>query len=222
MQGRLKIMIKFLKNFFRKPNPHKTCVKSWVDANGDKTLRLDYNLNENSIVFDMGGYHGDWTAEIFCKYGCFMHVFEPVQSFTQIIKKKFIKNKKIFVHQYGLSSGNALINLFLGEDASSVFATEGSNLEQIKLVDAIDYFGENNISKIDLMKINIEGGEYDLLERLIESGFIANISNIQVQFHDFVPNAKERTGKIQKKLQETHSLTYQYEFVWENWELQHK
>ena len=76
---------------------------------------------------------------------------------------------------------------------------------------------QNKIERIDLMKMNIEGGEYDLLDHLIETGFIRNIENIQVQFHDFVPEAKQRMMKIQKELSKTHRLTYQYIFVWENW-----
>ena len=67
------------------------------------------------------------------------------------------------------------------------------------------------------MKINIEGGEYDLLDRLITTGLVGKIDNIQVQFHEFVPNAKERMQNIQKKLSKTHTPTYQYEFIWENW-----
>lgn len=212
----------FKKIFLRKSNPMKERVKPWFEANGDKTLRLDYDLDENSIVFDLGGYHGNWAAEIFCKYGCFVHIFEPAQNFTEIIKNKFIKNKKIFIHQCGLSNSNTTANLSFGEDASSTFAKSDNKTEEIKLVDAMEFFKENNISKIDLMKINIEGGEYDLLEYLIETGYIAQISNIQVQFHDFAPNAIERMKTIQQKLQETHSLTYQYEFVWENWQLKQK
>ena len=70
-----------------------------------------------------------------------------------------------------------------------------------------------------MIKINIEGSEYDLLEHLIETYFIANIGNIQVQFHNFIDNAKERMRNIQTNLAKTHKLTYQYEFVWENWKL---
>ena len=72
-------------------------------------------------------------------------------------------------------------------------------------------------TSIDLMKINIEGAEYDLLEHLIENKFVENIKDIQVQFHDFVPNAEARMKNIQAGLSKTHYLTYQYPFVWENW-----
>lgn len=69
------------------------------------------------------------------------------------------------------------------------------------------------------MKINIEGGEYDLLEHLIVSGFVRNIDNIQVQFHDFVDDAEHRMAVIHKNLAKTHRLSYQYPLVWENWEI---
>ena len=49
---------------------------------------------------------------------------------------------------------------------------------------------------------------------------ISIFKNIQVQFHDFIiQNAEERMINIQRKLELTHELTYQYVFVWENWKL---
>ena len=71
---------------------------------------------------------------------------------------------------------------------------------------------------VDLMKINIEGGEYDGLDKLVGTGLIKGIKSIQVQFHDFVPDAEKRVKDIHDKLQVTHIPTYQYEFVWENWQ----
>ena len=86
-------------------------------------------------------------------------------------------------------------------------------------VRAADFIAGQSISRIDLMKINIEGGEYDLLEHLIDSGVIGAIADVQVQFHDFVPHAEKRMEEIQRRLSETHELTWQYKFIWENWKL---
>ena len=55
------------------------------------------------------------------------------------------------------------------------------------------------------------------MEFIIQSDIIHSIVDIQVQFHDFIPNAQERRRAIQEALSATHELTYQYEFVWENW-----
>lgn len=79
---------------------------------------------------------------------------------------------------------------------------------------------KHNIEVVDLIKINIEGGEYDLLDEIIANNWLSKFKNIQVQFHDFViENPRERMEKIQKELAKTHQLTYQYDFVWENWKL---
>lgn len=193
-------------------------VIPWVSDQGDKTLRLNYDLDEYSVVFDLGGYEGRWASDIFSRYCCEIHVFEPVPQFADNIKKRFAKNSKIVVYQFGLANKSFETKMSLAQDGSSIFQEDGNSTE-ITLVKAIDFLQENQVKKIDLMKINIEGGEYDLLEHLIDEGFIKNIKNIQVQFHDFVSNAEQRMIEIQKNLARTHSLTYQYSYVWENWEI---
>ena len=89
----------------------------------------------------------------------------------------------------------------------------------MKLVRAADFFAQQAFDHIDLMKVNIEGGEYDLLEHLVETAVISKIANLQVQFHDFVPNAEARMAAIQACLRQTHVLTYQFPFIWENWRI---
>lgn len=198
-------------------SPRCKRVIPWCEIQGDKTLRLDYDLNEYSVIFDLGGYEGQWSSDIFSKYCCFIHCFEPVEGFAENIENRFSKNHKINVHQFGLSNTNKEEYISHNADSSSIFRGEAK--EKIRLVKAIDFMKENNISKIDLMKINIEGGEYDLLEHLIETGFIKNIMNLQIQFHDFILNARKRMESIQKRLEKTHKLSYQHEFLWENWKL---
>lgn len=193
-------------------------VEPWFKINGDKTLRLDYELDSFSIVVDVGGYEGQWSSDIFSKYCCSIFIFEPVEKFYEEISSRFKYNNKIKVYKAGLSSEDKDIKISLLNDSSSLFKSD-ENTENIKILDASIFFIKNNIKNIDLIKINIEGSEYELLENLISNDIIKNIHNIQVQFHDFVPNAKERMEKIQTELLKTHHLTYQYEFVWENWEI---
>lgn len=44
----------------------------WATDKGDSTHRLNYDLDENSIVFDVGGYLGKWAELIYAKYGCWV------------------------------------------------------------------------------------------------------------------------------------------------------
>lgn len=59
----------------------------------------------------------------------------------------------------------------------------------------------------------------DLLEYLVKFPYISQITNLQIQFHDFVANAHARMLHIQNELSKTHVLTYQFPFIWENWKL---
>lgn len=194
-------------------------AKKWFEDNGDTTLRLNYQLDEKSVVFDIGGYIGEFARDIYCKYNSNVYIFEPVPAFYGQIVQRFIQNDKIKIYNFGLGNITFLAEINLDDNSSSIFKS-GNNKVAIKISSFNDFVKENNIPRIDLAKINIEGSEYDLLESIIESGNISRIINIQVQFHDFIINeAAIRMHNIQKKLSQTHYLTYQYEFVWENWRL---
>lgn len=192
----------------------------WNVSEGDKTFRLDYPLDKNSIVIDLGGYLGDWAASICCMHDSpRMFIFEPVPQFYNIIKRRFLKNKQVSVFDFGLSNENRKVLIDLKGDATSLYYVNqqhDQNIE-ISLVDIVEFFNGNKFTKIDLLKLNIEGSEYDVLERLIESGWINNIEHIQVQFHDFVEGAEERRNKIREQLSHTHVEKYNFDFIWEGW-----
>lgn len=192
----------------------------WHNIDGDTNLRLNYDLHEDSIIFDLGGYKGEWTSNIYSMYNSTIFVFEPVPDFAQKLVERFQKNPKIKVHKFGLANLTKIAKISLSENASSLIRTEISkNQVQVKLVKASDFFIQNSIKKIDLMKINIEGSEYELLDHLLDNQLVCRIKNLQIQFHDFIPNAEIRMADIQQRLSYTHELTYQYTFVWENWKL---
>lgn len=225
MISRIKKAIKILINYNDKkttlsPNDiiQHNRVQPWFAIKGDETLRLDYDLNSDSLVFDVGGYKGEFATEILCKYDSNIYVFEPIKDFFGIIKNKFLKNKKVKPFNFGLSGENSSLQISLSDNSSSIYLN-GERTEKIELKSIVEFLKAHNIKEVDLIKINIEGGEYELLESLIANDFINTFKNIQVQFHDFlIEGAKERMNEIQKNLAKTHKLTYQYEFVWENWE----
>lgn len=197
-------------------------VDRWFQDDGDRTLRVNYDLDRESLVFDLGGYEGDWSAEIAARYGCRIFVFEPVHDYANRIIKRFRRNDMVRVFSFGLGSGDITQMIHIAEEGSSLFASPNvprrTTDVAITIRAAADFFSELKVERVDLMKINIEGGEYDLLEHLIDTGLIASVRSIQVQFHDFVPQAESRRLKIREKLLKTHACTYEYKFVWENWE----
>lgn len=191
----------------------------WFRSGGENTLRLNYDLTKDSVVFDLGGYEGQWTNDIYSRYHCKIYCFEPVVAFYNNIKNKFIDNQDIMVYNFGLAGKNSKEKILIDKNSSSIYKKTGDSFEEIQLYDVASFLLNNNINAIDLMKINIEGGEFDLIERLLDTGLIKNVKNIQIQFHEFVPDAKRKMNIIKQRLAETHYPTYQYVFVWENWKL---
>ena len=191
----------------------------WDSDYGDEELRQQYDLSRDSIVLDVGGYKGQWASDIYSRYRCTIHVFEPVSDFASEIAKRFASNPAITVHGVGLGSESREERISISADGSSIFRKDGI-AESIELVDICAWLDHAGIQTVDLIKINIEGGEYELLDRLVETGRIHQMKNIQVQFHDIHRDSEARMAAIQTSLQKTHVLTYQYKFIWENWRLQ--
>lgn len=191
----------------------------WSRDRGDETLRLEYPLNEESVVFDLGGYQGDFAFEINKKYGCHVFVYEPVKKFYEQCILRFDNNPKIKCFNYGLfnESGKAFIS---DEDnGSSIIKNNTSNNEQIILKQFKEEYDRLGIKKINLLKINVEGSEFLIIPHLIEQNLIKNINDLQVQFHTFFPNAEELRNEIRSNLKKTHIEQWNYPFIWESWRL---
>jgi len=178
---------------------------------------MNYPLDETSLVMDVGGYEGQWASDIYSMYGCTIHIFEPTPNFADGIAHRFARNSKIFLHRFGLSNRDQKGVIYQNRDGTSLYGT--GEAHEIELVSVQSFLLHAEIKNVDLIKINIEGAEYDLLDHLLETGLVTNFRNLQIQFHEFMPDAKNRMVSIQKRLRKTHILTYQYEFVWENWHL---
>ena len=41
---------------------------AWHRSNGNSTLRMQYKLNEDSVVFDIGGYEGWYSEQLYNKF----------------------------------------------------------------------------------------------------------------------------------------------------------
>ena len=193
-------------------------IRAWFADRGDQTLRLDFkDLDVGGTVFDLGGYKGDWTAEIDARYRTTTYIFEPIAEFHAQICSRFQSNPRIRPFQFGLGVGDAQIAMRLSADGTGAFAA-GAGDETVRITGIGEFMSVQGIDQIDLMKINIEGGEFDLLEHLAASGEIKRIRRLQVQFHDFVPDAIRRRAKIASALAQTHRQVWCYYFVWEEWE----
>jgi FkbM family methyltransferase len=190
----------------------------WFKDDGDNTHRLNYDLNENSIVFDLGGFEGWFTEQIDNEYHCRIFCFEPINEYFLKIKNKFNSNLNILTFPFAISNTIGIKKIYFNGNSSSEFIKTDDVFEMSCIT--LDYMmNKYHIKHIDLMKINIEGGEYDLLDDIIEKDLLKTCDNLQIQFHTIIDNYQNRYNKIKTELEKTHHLTYQYPFVWENWQI---
>lgn len=191
-------------------------VRRWYADGGDRRFRFDYELGRSSLVLDLGGYEGQWASDLYSRHRCRIVVFEPVSAFADAIRERFENNHDITVEELALGASSRMDTIHVCGASSSAYKKK-SESQQIRYVDVHDWFEEHGIKNVALMKINIEGGEFELLERMLETELARRVDDIQVQFHNIADESEQRMTAIQLGLGRTHELTYQYRFVWENW-----
>ena len=189
----------------------------------DEDLRYNYSLNQDSVVFDLGGYYGLFSKQIYNRYKCNIHTFEPIEYLYDICHQELKDLDKVKLYRKVLGDKNDTVNFYVAGDASSIYMGWGQVKNEnsyIEMIPIDSYMADKNIHEVDLLKMNIEGAEYYLLEYMIDKGILIKFKNIQIQFHEnSVDNWKERYNKITDALSLTHFLTYKFEFKFENWQL---
>jgi FkbM family methyltransferase len=200
-------------------------LNQWFADNGDYTHNINYELNNDSVVIDLGGYYGLWIDEILKKNNPNIPniiLVEPVPEFYNHLVTKYENYKKIKVMNVGVSTdkNEATKTLYVSSDGSSTnFNINVKSVIQIKTMPIDKILSDNNINQVDLLQINIEGDEYGLMEYMIESNTIDKFKNIQIQFHLGIDNDIERRNIIQKNLvSKGFKNKFDYPFVWESWE----
>lgn len=193
-------------------------AKRWFRDRGETTHRLNYDLTAESLVVDLGGYIGDFAQQIHDRYGSTVHLFEPVPAFHSRCIQRFAGNPKIHSHCYGLGRSAGVFPITDDADASSFFGSSPGGRLNAEVRPVVESLGALGIAQIDLLKINIEGGEYEVLPALAKAGWLPKIRNLQIQFHTCGEDYEGARNAIRRELEQTHRETWCYRFVWENWE----
>ncbi len=150
-------------------------------------------IDKEPILFDVGANIGLYTKElrrVFPKGE--IHSFEPAKLTFEELKMNIGEDKKIILNNVGISDNGCNGILYYDKEKSGLaslynrqldyFGIEMSHQEDVKL-DTLDHYCEiNNISSIDILKMDIEGNEYKALcgaENLLKE---KRIKAIQIEF----------------------------------------
>lgn len=155
---------------------------------GENTLEFDWPLDDNSVVYEVGGFNGRWSTGIIDRYGCIVHAYEPMHEKVQILQDLHItKYPSLIVHGYGLgTSDQKHVPLgSYGNDAASFMLADadGCSVEgELGYGDIVDAAKVITVP-IDLMEVNCEGFEFELLPYFKEANLLRYIKRMMVQFH---------------------------------------
>jgi len=164
---------------------------------GDYTPK-GFEIKEKDVVFDIGTHIGSFSilAAKKAKSGK-VFSFEPLPDNYKIFSKNINLNKLKNIKAYNLAvaSKKGTQKLFLYEGAhtgsSSLYRRNTDNFLKIKTDTIQNIMNVNHIKRINFMKIDCEGAEYDILFNLPKN-VLNNIEKISMEYHDTINEHKHQ------------------------------
>jgi len=210
-------------------NDYRASVRRFAKASvQNPDILVDIALHDGATLFDVGAYMGGWTIRMLRRAddhaipNIRIHAFEPVPRAVQGFERALKGDARAQLHPYGLSGLTRVATFAVGYEGSSAFdnpvAAGKYDTQQVALRDVHEVLSTLKLDTIDGMIINIEGGEYELLDRLYETDWLPRIRTLLVQFHEFVPRAHASRRRNRHQLAATHDRAWNYEWVYERWD----
>jgi FkbM family methyltransferase len=132
-------------------------------TNGELFFLNEIKKNLN-IVFDVGSR----KDSLFLDLECEVHYFEPVPEFIMDLKLKSNNNKKSFFNDFGLSDNETKLFYYKSYQSfinrNKTFSNKEVGKIELLLKKASDYIVNNKIDKIDFLKIDTEGFEFNVIK----------------------------------------------------------
>lgn len=146
---------KFIINEYNPESFYGLSSLRWLPEN------IKEKLKEKKIFFDLGAYQGDSAISLADEFNPkIIYSFEPQEKNFSILKKNAIKDSRICPVKLGLSN-KAQESFITNEGSGSKISNSKGEKIEISTIDS--FCSQNNIEKIDLIKMDIEGEEMKAL-----------------------------------------------------------
>lgn len=169
-----------------------------IENNEDIFLNIfktkNKKIDKEFIFFDVGAHIGQSAIRFKKKFqNCTIHCFEPYEKSFLKLNENTKKQSNIHYNNIALGKEEKIEKLYINEktETSSFFKlnknyseidkTKNINTKLCKVRKLDNYVVENNIKKIDYLKIDVQGEEYSVLTGSEETLKLNKISFIEIE-----------------------------------------
>jgi FkbM family methyltransferase len=180
----------------------------------------------NKIFIDCGAHCGESILEAKRRFGndTKIYSFEANTNLAKGLIEYFESDPNVTVENKAAWIEDSFIEFYLStswSDGSSVYAEKGSGgvsdnlLIRVPSID-LDAF-INSFDKDDyiILKLDVEGAEYEILNKLMETGTINRINELHGEFHENIdkPEVKALENKVYSYLKDNNIKFNEWEMV---------
>jgi len=150
-----------------------------------KKIFLDVGANTGTNIGNFRKHYGD---------DYYIYSFDANPKCIAEIKKKYDDDSKVTVMEYAASNEDGTAEFYLGPGETSVRSslrsdkTTGISKDRNITVAKLDLskWIKENFEESDqiILYLDIEGGEYDVLEKLIDENMLSWFNEVYVEFHE--------------------------------------
>ena len=206
-------MIKFLrkiKHFLKGiyiPVKIKRIEKRWYGNDYGGFYLYEKNLDTTSVIYSIGiGEDVSFDMELINKFNCNVFAYDPTPKSVKWVDKNVDLDNFIF-HPLGVANQKGEREFYLPKNQNHVSGSI-NNINSIEIKNSIklnfdslnNIMKLNNHNKIDVLKMDIEGAEYEVIDHIKKHQL--DIKQILVEFHPhFEKNGKKKTKIAIEKLE---------------------
>ncbi|WP_167599090.1 FkbM family methyltransferase [Chlorobaculum sp. 24CR] len=172
---------------------------------------VNESLNPHSVVYSFGvGEDASFDVALIEKYDLIVHAFDPTPKSIEWVKRQGFPDHFI-MHDYGIAAFNGNISFNPPENPDHVSHTildrqsTKTKAISVPVKNLSRIMQELGHSHIDILKMDIEGAEYDVIKDIYKSG--VRPGQILIEFHHRFPGVGIR--KTKEAIDSIRSMGYQ-------------
>ena len=193
----------------------KSDAARWFLFNREK-LKFGMNFNSNGLILDIGSYLGAYTNKLIDKNpGMTFWLYEPIPEYYRACLIRFKERENVSVYQKAVSADGRDIRMQIDRLRSRQELNTNDKVLTFASINIQEIF--DSVNEIELLKMNIEGMEYECLNQLILSNTLIKANYLLIQFHNFESEADKKRNLIIKAIENDFTNVFTFEWMWELW-----